>query len=701
MRRVGIALAVLIVVLLAVPVIAIVVLQQVDWNQYKEPIADAVRDATGRELDLGGDVALDVGLRPGIRIEQVGFSNADWGTRPEMARLDRLVVRFELLPLLGGEVVVERLELAGLDLLLETREDGSVNWEFQPKGVTEVGNDEPVAEAEPPSSGSPADGDPPASGPPTTGEPTAAGAPPVHLAWVEIRDAGIVLRDQATGSEERIGVDRLLAQMDAQGGPMKLELDAAYQEQPLQLRGRIQGLPGEPMSIELALETGATRLEVSGGLGDPADEIELDLDVHVVAPRLAALGPLAGGELPDLPPLEARLRLGGGGEHYTVRELDFSVGSSRLQGEVDAVLAAGGDAPARPRIEARLTSPLLDLADFQGKQAQDARVRPAPGIVLAAVGDAPAADSGPLFSREPIDLSGLEAVDASVTLDAALLRVAPNELTDLDIDLDLSAARLRIRPLAGGTAGGRFDLAIDLDASRKQPRLALSGNARGVRLGDLAAAQGSEEVEDGPVDLDLDLAGRGTSVHAIVSSLGGSFAMKMGEAIVQNDYATIALSDLKALRSGQPLDQARVACVLGNFDVKKGVAVPKVLVADLRSIALFGSGKVDLGRERMDLEFDRVAQTASVSGVLPPFTLEGPLQDPKAGIAAGALIGKAIDFATGRKNKREDAGEPPSGCAELWAAYQEEQSGKRDSGQQVIEDTGGRVIDGLKGLFDR
>jgi hypothetical protein len=240
---------------------------------------------------------------------------------------------------------------------------------------------------------------------------------------------------------------------------------------------------------------------------------------------------------------------------------------------------------------------------------------------------------------------------------------------------------------------------------------------RGVQAGLLAKSQGSEMIEGGPLDADFNLAGRGRSLHAIMASLDGKFSLSMGQALLNDETAGLVLSDLgSVLRGGGGSKGATIECVWADFRIVDGVARPEGLVIHLGSIALFGDGKIDLGRERLDLEFDRQAQQLSASGVLPPFTVKGTLSEPKPGIAAGALAGKLVDLGasllgSGDESDEGSRRERPSGCRELLALYKKEMAERgstADVARNAADDLGGKagktgkkLIDSFKGMFDR
>ena len=64
-----------------------VVLSSYDFNQLKPEIARKVKEATGRNLTIGGNIRLRVGLSPALSVEDVALQNAPWSSRPEMARI--------------------------------------------------------------------------------------------------------------------------------------------------------------------------------------------------------------------------------------------------------------------------------------------------------------------------------------------------------------------------------------------------------------------------------------------------------------------------------------------------------------------------------------------------------------------------------------------------------------------------------------
>ena len=104
-----------------------------DYNKLKPRIARMVKEAAGRELNLGGEINLAVGFSPALVVTDITLANASWGSQPQMVKIDELQAQVGLLPLLARDVELRYIGLRGVDVLLETDKTGHANWYFSPK----------------------------------------------------------------------------------------------------------------------------------------------------------------------------------------------------------------------------------------------------------------------------------------------------------------------------------------------------------------------------------------------------------------------------------------------------------------------------------------------------------------------------------------------------------------------------------------
>jgi uncharacterized protein involved in outer membrane biogenesis len=91
---------------------------------------DAALDrAIGRGVTHGA-LSVRPGLRPRIAMADATIANIEGGSRPDFARIGRLEVTLDLLPLLAGRVEIASLLLADAEILLERDAAGRANWVF-------------------------------------------------------------------------------------------------------------------------------------------------------------------------------------------------------------------------------------------------------------------------------------------------------------------------------------------------------------------------------------------------------------------------------------------------------------------------------------------------------------------------------------------------------------------------------------------
>jgi AsmA protein len=115
-------------VVLALVAVAVLV-WVVDPNGFKPRIEAAVRDATGRDFTLVGDIELGFFPWLSLRTASGRFGNPPGFPAEPMAiwRSARLGVK--VFPLLHGDLEVDRIRLDGADVRLTRRADGHANWE--------------------------------------------------------------------------------------------------------------------------------------------------------------------------------------------------------------------------------------------------------------------------------------------------------------------------------------------------------------------------------------------------------------------------------------------------------------------------------------------------------------------------------------------------------------------------------------------
>lgn len=610
-------------------------LSTLDFETLKAQLQDEVEKATGRQLSIDGPLDLAIGLQPAVAVDQVALSNADWGSRPEMITLERFELELDLLPLLTGDVQVNRIVLVRPDILLETDPAGEGNWVMT------------AADA----AAAPEDTAPGDAAPAEPAEPAASGDGPLipNIVAVEIEEGQFVYRDGVTGETTTLGLDSLV--LTQAGAAQELDLVATFQGAEIALAGTI-GTPAAVMAdadlpIDLSGSIAGNDVAVNGSVATPLSAPTPNLTVSLSGESLASFAPLAAGaEIPPIGPYSLEGRVVTEGQRYGLEDLRITAGGSDLGGSASADLS--GD---RPQVTADLTAGVIDLQDFQatGEGTDSAEAGGDAGGGEAA-GGAPADDSPYVIPETPLPLDALRAADATLQVQAGVLRIDEGlELSDITIGVTLAGGNLQVAPLQAGYQESLLDGQIGLDASGETPRLATQFSVDELDFGRMLNEQGITEDVQGTMDIRIDLTGSGVSPRAIASSLNGSTEVVNEGGRISNKLLAIIGADftqvLGPLLGGE--DTTALNCIVSRFQMTDGVATSQALVLDTASFSLAGGGDIDLRSEELDLAFDTSSRVPALVSLAIPFRVQGTLKNPSVvPDALGALQGAAGAAAT-------------------------------------------------------
>jgi AsmA protein len=101
----------------------------VNPNTYKGRIVAAVKESTGRELKLPGDIKLSVIPWVALELGPASLGNPSGFSDEPFLSFSHATVRVRLLPLLRKRLQVARIDVDGLDLRLRKNAHGKGNWQ--------------------------------------------------------------------------------------------------------------------------------------------------------------------------------------------------------------------------------------------------------------------------------------------------------------------------------------------------------------------------------------------------------------------------------------------------------------------------------------------------------------------------------------------------------------------------------------------
>jgi uncharacterized protein involved in outer membrane biogenesis len=564
-RWVKLALAAAAGVVVVTVVGVVVVVHTIDLAKYAKLATDEVKAATGRELRIRGKLDLKLLPRLALVAEDVSFANAPWGSRPDMARAKRVEGSVALLPLLRKEVEITRLVLVEPDVLLETDAKGVGNWVFKPAAA------KPAPDGEP-------------------------GGAQFELLGASVDHGQLTWRNGARKETLRLAIERLRLDRKALGDELKVDLAAAFRDQPFTLKGSmglIRRLIGKDPAwpVDLAFETAGAAINVKGSVDLSAKLPTLDGDLKAEVKDSAGLAKLSGAPLALPVPLKLIAKAAATRGEYRVEPMRATFGKSSIEGQV--AIRTGG---VRPYATASVKSPLVDLSSLGSRGGK--------------AGAGAKGGNGRVFSDAPFPLETLRAFDG--VADAAVEQlVLPNgvPLEKLQVKAVLKDGRLDVQPLQAVVGGGAVAGRATLDASRpRAATLALSVDGKGISGEKLAAAAGhAGSVSGGSTDLALSLAGPGDSVARFMGGANGEVRLVIGPARTSGaalDFGGDVFTKVADLAnpSRRTEKHTEIRCAVVRLPVRDGVATAERTIAvETARVDVVAAGTINLRNETLDL----------------------------------------------------------------------------------------------------
>lgn len=272
-----------------------------DYNKLKPRVARMVKDATGRDLRLGGEINLAIGLSPSLVVKDVTFANASWGSQPQMIKVEKLQAQVRLLPLLFKDVEVKRIGLAGVDVLLETDPNGQGNWDFITAGSS-------------------------------AGKAGIFKPKDIEVDNIHIEKFQLIFREGKTGPTRRLTLASLDVARSEAEDKLTLELKADYNGQPVTLSGktgRIRYLLAQQrFPLELAGTFSNAKVEIAGAIDDILNLQGIDLKAHASGTDLAALGLDKNIRLPKTSVFDVTGLLKGSKESFALNDASGNLSAS-------------------------------------------------------------------------------------------------------------------------------------------------------------------------------------------------------------------------------------------------------------------------------------------------------------------------------------------------------------------------------------
>ncbi|SLN73785.1 AsmA family protein [Oceanibacterium hippocampi] len=628
-----------------------------DWNWFRGPLETMASERLGREARIAGAISVDLSLQPRIRIDDIAVADADWGGEKAMLKIDRLELVIVLKDLLTFDLVFPEVRLERPRLALAVSEDGQGNWH--------------IAEPDVASSEERAD------------------IPRVER--LTIRDGRVSYRDPAQDLAIDANFDMTAREVEGGAEGVAVRGGGTLRGEDFTVEGdggSFEALrDGDPWPLRLKLAFGETRAAFDGAITDPRTIDGVRGRFNISGPNVALVLQLFGIDALATRDYElaadfAEDRGVWSFEGITGRIGDSDMGGTlRIDGNRDPVF-----------VEGKLDSERLDIADLGPLIGLPRTIGDRSGAARPAEG-ATDSDDAPVrvFPDATLNVAALKRLDAEIEVTGKKV-IAPNlPLDDMKARVTIKGQRLSLKPIRFGVGNGDLDADVEVNGAVEPVQTSVDARLEAVDLARIVADYGQPEAARGNIRGRVKLSMSGNSIRKALGTANGDVAL-----ILQSGEISALAVELVGLDLMESLalvvegdERLPVSCGVAGFEAADGILTARLILLETRDSTIRGEGTINLGSEKLDLEFRGKPKDLSIGVLHAPVRVRGYLARPTvsvltaqaaaqgaAAVALGALLtplaallpfieaGSDSENADCRKLTKEAEGKGAGGAAE-------------------------------------
>jgi AsmA protein len=648
---------------------AFIFLSTLDLNKYKPQIEQAVTERTGRTLKLEGDIK--AALFPSLGADIAKVSLTERGSQQVFVSLDSAHASVAVLPLLHGEVVVDKVKLKGLKANIVKGKDGKFNFDDLLQAQSGKPEDKP-SEKGGAKEGSKVNFD---------------------VAGVEIENSSASYRDLATAKQIELSEVHLSTGHLGERADGKLQFAAALKgaNPALDLKAMLRGeyrvdLPAKTFAfskVDGSVKGTMDKEAVEATLSAPRIDISADkASGEAVSATFTLKGPrsidaslkLAGvkgsAKALEIPELAAEISVSGAGMPKAFKvPLTGSVRADLEKQTMNADLSSKFD---ESNIHAKLGlakfSPPAYVFDVNvDKLNLDQYFPPKAKPAATPAGKEGGSAGGAQHEEDtPIDLSALKDLNANGKLQVGALQAKGLKLANLKAEVKAANGRLDVNPLSANLYEGTMAGSVALVANDNH--VALKESLANVQVGPLLRDVAQQDKLEGRGNVSLDVAGAGATVNTLKKSLAGTAKVNLKDGAIKGFNVAEILRKVKSLggksEEGAAADSQQKTDFTelnATFTIKNGVAHNQDLDVKSPLVRVGGAGDIDIGNSTINYTVKASVVASSkgqggadltqLSGLTVPVQLNGPLDGVKYKVDYGAAASQLAKSKAGEKVK--------------------------------------------------
>ncbi|MDP4725173.1 MAG: AsmA family protein [Alphaproteobacteria bacterium] len=603
-------------VIFAIIIVALVVPSFINWNSYKTPLLELINKQTNFDIAIDGDIKLSLLPRPYLSVAQVSIKNQDdlqVKNAEPLAKLKQLSFAIDFLPLLSRKISIRSVELIEpvISVTKQTNDtkdsfSASVNLSGKNTNDSSSKNDK--------------------KGRQQSNKPKNEGseALSLNITKASVVDGSVTLIDSKTNKKTEIKAINLSGGFSFTHG---FDMKAGANIDGLQVNGTIKGgafVNGFPSTLDaqcaVMQEKGMQgAVTLSGKHKDGAFLIKASSDA-IKVPMKIQLGTqtidLAKGvqfnvdatirdKVATINTLKAKvadINLTGKGTFNTEKNVG-SLGVALTSNILNATGTIGVDlSQAKPMVTADLVLPKVDDKAW----TKTANTKTSPNA--KSHHESAQKSSQERWSKDPIDLSALQSMNANVSLSIDKLSLNDIDAAKVKLHLILNNGLATIKQLSANVFDGGATVTGKLDS--KSGQLTTDVKLVNMNVLKLPGVKGSA-LKAGTLNISAAITTKTTSMHAIINHLGGVANLDVGKTVVEGVDIKQFMADLKTTKDIGGLTKLKASFdrkadmgfnhVRGDVKLTNGVANTRNFEIDMNEGAIKSAGTVDLPNWKLAL----------------------------------------------------------------------------------------------------
>ncbi|MEZ5690236.1 MAG: AsmA family protein [Rickettsiales bacterium] len=582
-------------VLLVIAIVSVPFL--IPINTVKEIAISKVKELTGRDLVIAGEIKASLWPDIGVKLQKVSLSNPENFSKKNMVEIDSLTAEVALMPLFSGDIRIKQFILSKPTINLEIDKNNKNNWQFGKKQAKPSDNNNQNDKI-------------------VASEQDNKKILPV-LGIIKIENGNFYYSNAKDGKKYNLKNINFAVDMPSLSSPLGVKADMMFNNEKINVDFDTQ----KPLSLK---DGGSSKTNLNLIVGSLAkikfngaaskEKISGDADVNILS--LNSLVKWADMKLVLNNAMKNSLNIKAHIDCSDVRCLlkgsSISLDDNKLTGNAEINFAQ-----SLPYIKADMTSDTINLNPYL-KQAENKIGN------ISIISSAYAAENA---SSDKIDLSGLNKANADIKLDVKKLIYQQAELSDLKAITKLAKGALSVNiPTASLYSGSAKIDAVATSAGNFSANI----NANKVQLKPLLTDFAKFDKLKGIGSFSTSLKASGSSQQAIISSLFGDGKIMVSDGKIKGINIAKIVSGAKEVVTGVDSysEETSFSELSGSFTINKGILNNNDLIMKAPLLRLSGAGNIDLPRNYVNYRLS------------PSFvaTLEGQGGQDKSGINIPIIV---------------------------------------------------------------